>query len=115
MNPQDSDFVMRLQSISTQMPTILVILAGFYVSWASRRRHPQVAAVTAAGMGFLLVALIGSRIMPYLAAMQEARDVNDVLWRMFVIGIVSNGLSATGIVLLLWAVFGWRRPDKDRT
>jgi hypothetical protein len=100
---------MRVQNVLTQVPTLLVILAGFYVSWRGRRRHPQVAAVTAIALGLLLVAMIGARILPHLAARQEARDVEEVLWRMFVIGIVSNALTASSFALLLWAAFGWRR------
>ncbi len=114
MHPQDNYFVMRVQNVLTQLPTITVLLVGFYICWVGRRRERQVAAVTAIALGLLLAAVIGMRIMPQLAALQEARDVEEVLWRMFVIGIVSNALTATGLAFLLWAAFGWRRTKNPR-
>jgi predicted solute-binding protein len=114
MPAHDTYFVMRIQNVLTQIPTISAVLVGFYVSWISRRRHPQVATLTALALGLILVAVIGMRIMPYLAARQEADDVNEVMWRMFVISLVGNATTATGLVLLLWAAFGWRRPDNKR-
>jgi cytochrome bd-type quinol oxidase subunit 2 len=114
MQPNDTNFVMRVQNVLTQLPTILVILVGFYVCWVDRRRHPQVATVTAIALAVLLVAVIAMRILPYLAARQVANDMEEVLWRIFVIGVVNNTLTATGLALLLWATFGWRRAEKRR-
>ncbi len=108
------DRIVMFQNILSQLPTISVVVVGFYGSWVVRKRHPQVAALTATALGLILLAVIGMRIMPYLAVRQEATNVEDVLWRMFVNSVVSNAMTATGLALLLWAAFGWRRPENKR-
>ena len=114
MQTHDTQIVMRIQNLLTQLPTIAVLLVGFYVCWASRKQHREVATLTAVALGLLLLAVIGLRILPYLAARQEAKDVDEVLWRMFISSLMSNAMTATGLALLLGAVFGWRRTDRRR-
>jgi hypothetical protein len=108
------DRLVMFQNVLSQLPTVSVVLVGFYVSWVGRRRHPQVAKLTATALGFILVAVIGMRLLPNLTVRQEATNLEDVLWRMFVDSVVSNAMTATGLALLLWAAFGWRRPENKR-
>ena len=111
---RNTDRIVMFQNILSQLPTISVILVGFYVSWVGRSRHPQVSKVTATALGLILTAVVGLRIMPYLTVRQEARNLEDVLWRMFVDSVVSNAVTATGLALLIWAAFGWRRSEDRR-
>jgi hypothetical protein len=104
----DSYRVVTIQNVLTQVPTISVVVVGLYVSWIHRKRHPRVAGLTTGGLGHLLVASIGLRILPNLFARREATNVEDVLWTMFVNAVVANNLTAAGVGLLLWAAFGWR-------
>lgn len=105
------------QSISaylTQIPVILVWLAGIVIAIYNRRRYPQAAVLTLiAVLLFLFTSLAGTAFNTWLPFALHARGMAASRMGLIagIISIVRAILNAIAFGLLLAAIFGWRQKS----
>jgi hypothetical protein len=102
-------------SLLAQMPVYLVLLVGIVLAATTWRKHPRVSMLALVGIGLIfLTALVstflGSSFPLYLHTRGlPARFMGIVL---LVVNLALSLLRAFGWVLVLWALFGWRRENR---
>lgn len=100
-----------------QLPTLLALLIGIVFAITQWKRHPKVAMVVVAGLGFLLLHLIIFTIVYNVvprwfirssAGYENLRKVIDNVY--LVLGLISNSVFAVGFGILLAGIFMRRSP-----
>ena len=98
-----------------QLPVYLVLVGGITMAAMTWKKHPRVSALAMGGTGLILLAylvstFLGSNLPIYLHTRGlPARLMGSVL---VVVNLARSLLVATGWVLVLWALFGWRRENQ---
>jgi hypothetical protein len=93
-----------------QIPLLAVWLVGLVFALVRRRRHSRVSLLAAVG----LVIFIGRAALVPVAsyvALRRASDAAELGLSQGIIGIVSALVATAGWMLILIAVFGWRRKE----
>lgn len=99
-----------------QLPVYLVLLAGLFLAGFTWRKHPRVSMLAMAGIGLILLTtlvstFLGARLPVYLHTRGlPARLMGTVL---LVVNLARSLLTAAGLALVLWALFGWRRENQN--
>ena len=107
----DTYTVFAPSAILTQVPLVVVLIAGLLLSGVRRRRHPTISLRVALALILLLLGLLGSRLLPLWLSRRSVDSVEDFdrFRRMiFIGGLAMNLLAATAVALFLWAAFGGR-------
>jgi hypothetical protein len=98
-----------LSQLAPQVPTYLAWLAGMVVALVTWRRHPMVSLLTLLALALFAVLSLGGTLVFAWVVNQPISDAERggvlTAW-----GIVRSALAMVGWVLLLVALFGWRRP-----
>jgi hypothetical protein len=95
-----------------QLPVYLVLLVGMLLAGINWRKHPRVSLLAMVGIGLILISalvasFLGSSLPLFLHTRGlPARFMGTVL---LVVNLARSLITATGWVLILWALFGWRR------
>ncbi|MCB0214298.1 MAG: hypothetical protein KDJ52_33475 [Anaerolineae bacterium] len=107
--------IATLTSFASQLPVILVWLAGFIMAIVFWRRHPRVSLLTVIAMvGFFINTLVGTYISLWLPRMQpQGWSMEQIGMAFAVSGFIRAFISAILWGLLLVAVFGWRGKSPD--
>ncbi len=107
--------VPSLSVLLVQAPVILVWLVGLVLSVVFWRRHPRVSLITMiAILGLLTTSILGSLLGMWLPLTfnRSGMPMSQIGMLMGVISIASSLLSAVFWVLLVIAIFGWRRKPE---
>ncbi len=99
---------MLFYSLSTILCTITMI-SGIGIALFRRRRHNSVSACAAAGLGIMLLASVGSQVAAFI--MSRGMSPQDFANVYPVINIIVSILKTAAWVLILMAVFGWRKGE----
>jgi hypothetical protein len=112
----DSFNIMVSQNVLGHVPMAVVIVVGFYVAWARRKRHPEASRLAAIALGLFLFAALEEAMRPSVVARLAPADVDELVRTMKLHGFMNRTIVAAAVGLLLWAAFGWRGHGswKDR-
>ena len=105
-----------LTALLTQLPVILVLLAGFILSLIHWQQHPRVSLLTAiAVVGFLAIMLIQTFLNVWLpiTLYQQDWDASQIGIIFTMNSVISSLASAVLWGLLLIAMFGWRNELRE--
>ena len=111
---QQSQLVELLESLLTQVPSLVTLLVGIVVAFLRWRRHPGVSLVLAAGLIWMLIHLfVFSVVYTFLPNIVSSsviflRPSLDFIYT--AVGFSFNLLLAVGLALLLIAIFVRRTP-----
>jgi hypothetical protein len=95
-----------------QLPVVLVLLIGFILALVRRPQHPKAATLAAVGCGVLLLNLLAgyyveTTVVPSLVG--GGTSIAEVGRIVMFIGIARSVVMATGLGLLIGAIFAGRR------
>jgi hypothetical protein len=105
---EDSLIIMVLMQLLGQTPTLLVYIAGVILAMFFWQRSPPACALTAAGMGLMLLVSVGATVFQmYLLRSRFDNDWSAAEFGriMTIFTIASTTLRAFGLGLVLAAVF----------
>jgi hypothetical protein len=112
----DTFNILVSQNLLSHVPMAVVVVAGLYVAWSRRSRHPEASLLAAIALGLLLLAAFEEAMRPSLVARLRPADVDELVRTMKIHGLFNRTIVATAVGLLLWVAFGRRDPvaKKDR-
>ena len=111
---EQSQLAQLLESLLTQLPSLITLLVGIVAVFLRWKRHPTVSLVLAAALVWMLVHLLAfSVVYTYLPNVVRSsaiflRPSLDFIYT--AVGFVFNLLLAVGFALLLTAIFIKRTP-----
>jgi hypothetical protein len=103
-------------ALLTQLPLFLVYLGGFAVALIGREKHPKVSLMIILAMVILLFnswVMTGIQLWLPHYWISNANSPGELRTLMEVVGVIRNLLTATGLGLLLLAVFTGRSPNPE--
>jgi hypothetical protein len=100
---------MVVSQLMPQAPSFLVWLGGMVIAVVTWRRHPMVSLLALLSLALFFVLSVGGA---FLFVWLVTRPVGDIerASLLSAVGLIRGALAAAGWVVLLVAVFGWRRP-----
>lgn len=106
------DWYELLSPIFVQLPLISACFVGLFLTWRYRESAPKAAQLTAVSLILLLIHLTAgtylSQQLPYYLY-NSGLDINQMGNRLTLFNFLQSTLLAVAILLLLAAVFRWRK------
>lgn len=109
-------FFQPLAGYLVQIPVFLVWLAAIILAVIHWRRHPRVSLITLIAFGmFFVAALVGTALISWLPlALHERGLPGSQMGNVVIIANFLRGLfDAVAWILLVAAIFGWRRAQPE--
>jgi hypothetical protein len=104
----DARNILVSQNTLGHLPMAVVVVAGLYLAWARRDRHPEASLLAALALGLFLFATLEEAMRPSVVAQLRPADIDELVRTMKLHGLINRAIVATAVGLLLWAAFGWR-------
>jgi hypothetical protein len=111
---RDSFNIIVSQNVLSHVPMVVVLIVGWYVAWARRRRHPEASLLAAIALGLFLFAALEEAMRPSVVAQLKPADVDELVSTIKLHGLMNRTIVAAAVVLLLWAAFGWRGRSANK-
>jgi len=106
-------------TITTYLPLVPVLLAwlvGIVIALVNARKHPRVSLVAVLGLVLLLASSAAviylQAVLPVWLHTRYGMGFDQIGNILFLVQLVQAFLSVVAWVLLFWAIFGWRSPDR---
>jgi hypothetical protein len=104
-----------LAVLMTRIPVFLTWLAGIVLAIIFWKKHPRVSLLITIGLGLMLVnSVVGTLVsvwMPF-ALQERGMSIMQIGSLLSVWGVASSLINAAIWVLLLVAIFGWRKSQE---
>jgi hypothetical protein len=111
---RDSFNIMVSQNVLSHVPMAVVLVVGWYIAWARRRRHPEASLLAAIALGLFLFAALEEAMRPSVVAQLKPADVDELVRTIKLHGLMNRAIVATAVGLLLWAAFGGRGRSANK-
>jgi MFS family permease len=104
-----SIILMLLNNNITQLPVLLVLIAGLFLTLKRWEQHPRALRLIALGLGIMLVgSIVGNLVSVWLPSTfaQQGLFTQEIAVRMVLVGFAFSLLYAVAWGMILLAIFG---------